>query len=165
MSYTQQFYLQKDEVTVQDESYFGDLFQQFCGQRDTHEWFKSFGNCTILGASNLRVTFTPLQASKLLVALSSEVAKFMDSFRSIAKDAHRIYENELEYKADRITLEAYVALSLAYDSFIDVQHECPFFCSLSNEDPLGLLLRYYNVISGFLNEMKDDDILVLHISY
>lgn len=165
MSYTQQFYLQKDEATVQDESYIGDLFQQFCGQRDTHEWFKSFGDSVTLGAGDVRVTYTPLQASKLLVALSSEVAKFMDSFRSIAEDGYRIAENEPGYKADRIALESYVALSLAYDSFIDAQHECSFFCSLSSEDPLGLLLRYYNVIGGFVNEMKDDDILVLHISY
>lgn len=165
MSYIQQFYLQKDEATVQDESYIGDLFQQFCGQRDTQEWFESFGHCTILSTGNLRVTFTPLQASKLLIALGSEVAKFMDSFRSIAKDAYRIYENELEYKADRITLEAYVAMSLAYNNFVDVQHKCSFFCSLSSEDPLGLLLRYYNAISGFVNEMKNDDILVLSISF
>lgn len=165
MSYTQQFYLQKDEATVRDENYFGNLFQQFCGQRDTHEWFESFGHCTILSTGNLRVTFTPLQASKLLVALGSEVAKFMNSFRSIADDGFRITENEAEYKADRIALEAYVAMSLAYNNFMDIQHECPFFCSLSSEDPLGLLLRYYNAISGFVNEMKDDDILVLSISF
>lgn len=165
MSYTQQFYLQKDEATVQDESYFGDLFQQFCGQRNTHKWFESFGKCTILSTANLRVTFTPFQASKLLVALGSEVAKFMNAFRSIAEDGLRITENELEYRADRIALEAYVAMRMAYNNFVDVQHECPFFYSLSSEDPLGLLLRYYNAINNFVNEMKDDDILVLSISY
>ncbi|MBQ7820579.1 MAG: hypothetical protein IJ341_12895 [Bacteroidales bacterium] len=89
----------------------------------------------------------------------------MDSFRSIAKDAYRIYENELEYKADRIGLEAYVAMSLAYNNFIEVQQECPFFYSLFSEDSLELLLRYYNVISNFVNEMEDDDVLVLSISY
>ena len=165
MSYTQRFYLQKNEATVQDENYFGELEHQFCGQRDTQEWLESFGNSVTLGVGDVRVTYTPLQAAKMLAALGSEVAKFMNSFRSIAKDAYRIYENELEYKADRITLEAYVAMILAYNNFIEIQQECPFFNSLFSEDSLGLLLRYYNVISGLVNEMSEEDILVLRISY
>lgn len=165
MSYTQQFYIEKNEQTVQNENYFGELVQQFCGQRDTQEWLESFGNSATLGVGNIRVTYTPLQAAKMLAAFGSEVAKFMNAFRSIAEDGYRITENEREFKADRIALEAYVAMSLTYNSFIDAQYECPFFLSLTTEDPLELLLRYHRVIGDFVREMDEEDILVLRISF
>lgn len=165
MSYTQRFYLQKNESTVQNENYIGELEHQFCGQRDTHEWLESFGDSVTLGVGDIRVTYTPLQAAKMLAVLGSEVAKFMDAFRSIAEDGYRITENEAEFKADRIALEAYVAMSLAYNNFIDTQYECPFFRYLTTEDPLQLLLRYHRVIGELVHEMNEEDVLVLRISY
>jgi len=165
MSYTQRFYLQKNETTVQNENYLGELEHQFCGQRDTQEWLELFGDSVTLGSGDVRVTYTPLQAAKMLAALGSEVAKFMNSFRSIAEDGYRITENELEYKADRIALESYVALSLAYNNFVDAQYECPFFRSLTTEDPLELLLRYHRVVGELVQGMNEEDILVLRISY
>lgn len=165
MSYTQRFYLQKNEATVQNENYLGDLEHQFCGQRDTQEWLESFGDSVTLGVGDVRVTYTPLQAAKMLTALGSEVAKFMNSFRSIAKDGYRITENEPGYRADRIALESYVALSIAYDSFMDAQYECSFFRCLTTEDPLELLLRYHRVVGELVQEMNEKDILVLRISY
>lgn len=165
MSYTQRFYLQKNEATVQNENYLGELEHQFCGQRDTQEWLELFGDSVILGPGDIRVTYTPLQAAKMLATLGSEVAKFMNSFRSIAEDGYRITENELEYKADRIALESYVALSLAYNNFVDAQYECPFFRCLTTEDPLELLLRYHRVVGELVQEMNEKDILVLRISY
>lgn len=165
MSYTQRFYLQKNETTVQNENYLGKLEHQFCGQRDTHEWLELFGDSVTLGTGHVRVTYTPLQAAKMLAVLGSEVAKFMNSFRSIAEDGYRIIENEAEYKADRIALESYVALSLAYNNFVNAQYECPFFRCLTTEDPLELLLRYHRVIGELVQEMNENDILVLRISY
>lgn len=165
MSYTQRFYLQKNEATVQNENYFGELEHQFCGQRDTQEWLELFGDSVVLGPGDVRVTYTPLQAAKMLVALGSEVAKFMNSFRSIAENGYRIAENEPGYRADRIALESYVALSIAYNSFMDAQYECPFFRYLTTEDPLELLLRYHRIIGELVQEMNEKDILVLRISY
>lgn len=165
MSYTQRFYLKRNEATVQNENYFGELEHQFCGQRDTQEWLELFGDSVTLGPGDVRVTYTPLQAAKMLVALGSEVAKFMNSFCSIAEDGYRIIENELEYKADRIALESYVALSQVYNNFVNIQYECPFFRYLTTEDPLELLLRYHRIIGELVQEMNEKDILVLRISY
>lgn len=156
MGFQHTFYLKRHSELGEDESYDGPEQKWIAGCRDFAQTIKYFG--TDIG--NDKVSFTPLQLLKLIMDISSDVAKQWYIFA----DAYDDYCENVKYNED-IDLEQKMLDSYSIFRTADrLLQDCPSrnVEDLESVDKMKILISN---LESLVSEMKEDDIVIWELSY
>ena len=160
MGFQHTLYLQRDSEAIAGfpDEHDGTLYHWCSGARLFASSVRSYGSAS--KDDNEKVFFTPLQAGKLLAALTAELlSHYLVLMRGYDEFVQDIYWDE-EMKADEKCLQSYAILRQMKNGLKDES----FYYS-SQFDELYKMEKIVKGLNSLIARMKEDDILVWELSF